>query len=238
MARQNEETVRWILKQQERDLRERVRFAVWGMENKYWHVLEDLEEEFLPEAHHRKAKTGGFGFPGAPHADMHTAFEEEIRIQQARRRETEKYRAAYERRKALEEQREKERRKQRQERGRAEREQAERVAWQDYEAKWNTLGSNESSDEELTFDTIPWPMITAPRTVEDIRPARITMFLLSPQHSVGQSRKDRIRTALRRWHPDRFGRILARVRDEDKARVEEGAGIVVRCLNNLLERAV
>lgn len=49
--------------------------------------------------------------------------------------------------------------------------------------------------------------------------------------------KDRVRSALRRWHPDRFGRILAKVRDEDKARVEEGVGLVVRCLNDLLERA-
>ncbi|KAI0812362.1 hypothetical protein BC629DRAFT_1472366 [Irpex lacteus] len=63
------------------------------------------------------------------------------------------------------------------------------------------------------------------------------MFILSSQHSEGLSMKDRVKSALRRWHPDRFGRILARVSDEDKGKVEEGAGIVARCLSNLLERA-
>ncbi|KIP08467.1 hypothetical protein PHLGIDRAFT_18913 [Phlebiopsis gigantea 11061_1 CR5-6] len=84
---------------------------------------------------------------------------------------------------------------------------------------------------------VPWPLLSEPRSVEEIRSARVTMFVLSPHHSQGQTTKDRVRSALRRWHPDRFGRILARVKEEDRPQVEVGVGIVVRCLNDLLERA-
>ncbi|KAF7797923.1 hypothetical protein EIP86_009130 [Pleurotus ostreatoroseus] len=234
MARRNEETVRWILKQQERDMRERLMFAMCNMESRYWDLLETFDED---AEYHRKPRSGSHGFHGAPQAEMCAAIEEEIRRLQARRHEAEKCREAYGRRKILEEQRERERRKQRQEKGRAEREAAEKAAWKEYELRWESINSSESSDGELTFETIPWPQVARPRTVEDIRGTRIAMFLLSSQHSEGLSKKDRIRAALRRWHPDRFGRLLSRVRQEDRAKVEEGAGVVARCLNNMLERA-
>ena len=238
MARQNEETVRWILKQQERDMRDRLMFAVWSMEHKYWHMLDELEDEmsFHGQCHCQRLR----GDQCAHHSrvyctNMEAAIEEEIKRLQARRKETERCRAAYERRKVLEEQRERERRKQRQERGRAEREQAERCAWQEYETKWSALLSDDA-DGPLSFNMIPWPLVIPPKSTEDIRPPRIAMFLFSSQHSHGQSKKERIRAALRRWHPDRFSRILARVSEEEKTQVEEGAGMVARCLNGLLER--
>lgn len=239
MSRQNEETVRWILRQQERDTRERLMSAASGMDYKYRHILDDLEVDMARGVHFPKLKSdrrdryGGARFA----VEMVNVIDEEIKRLQARRREAERYREAYERRKAVEEERDRDRRRQRQERGRAEREQAERAAWQEYESKWTSLMSNESSSDELTFELIPWPQITPPKSVDDIRPARIAMFLLSSQHSAGQSKKERIRTALRRWHPDRFSKILARVSEEDKAKVEEVAGAVARCLNQLLERS-
>ena len=80
-------------------------------------------------------------------------------------------------------------------------------------------------------------MFVQPETPEDMTPALIASFVLSPAHSEGQSRKDRVKTALRRWHPDRFGRWLKMVEERDQRQVEEGAGIVVRCLNSLLEKS-
>lgn len=236
MARQNEETVRWILKQQERDMRDRLMFAMWRMEHRYQHVVEEVEEEMAANARYQKHGRDRPYFSKSTPIDADAALEEEIKRLQARKRETERCRAAYERRKALEEQRERERRKERIERGKAAREQAERSAWQEYETKWSSLLSSDDTDHPLTFDMIPWPLIIPPKDVDDLRPGRIAIFLFSAQHSAGQSRKDRIRAALRRWHPDRFGRILARVEEGNKAKVEEGAGAVVRCLNNLLER--
>jgi hypothetical protein len=71
---------------------------------------------------------------------------------------------------------------------------------------------------------------------ELLRPEAIREFLLSPAHSSEVSSKDRIRTALRRWHPDKFARVLGSVVESDRDDVADGVGIVVRCLNEMLER--
>ena len=41
-------------------------------------------------------------------------------------------------------------------------------------------------------------------------------------------RKKRLRSALLRWHPDKFGRILGRVRAADRAAVLEAVGAVTK----------
>ena len=104
-------------------------------------------------------------------------------------------------------------------------------AWKTYERRWATVTGDSS---QLRFKSVPWPSTVPPRTVAEITPVAIAKFILSPAHSEGMSRKERIRSALRRWHPDRFGRILGRVDEKDKDAVEKGVGIVARCLNDLL----
>ncbi|TFK20763.1 hypothetical protein FA15DRAFT_673164 [Coprinopsis marcescibilis] len=105
--------------------------------------------------------------------------------------------------------------------------------WQRYEARWSELAS---STEPLDFDNMPWPLTFPPTRVQDITPAGISTFLLSPSHSESSSNKDRIRSAQLRWHPDRFRRLQSRIEEKDKAVVEEGVGIVARCLNDMMER--
>jgi len=105
--------------------------------------------------------------------------------------------------------------------------------WRAYEAQWASIAG---CSEPLTFRTIPWPLVSHPSSTKDIIPAGITAFLLSPLHSQSQTRKDRIRGALLRWHPDRFRKYLLKVVEEDRELVEEGVGIVVRCLNEQMER--
>ena len=104
-------------------------------------------------------------------------------------------------------------------------------AWKAYERRWTTIASG---DGQLKFKSIPWPSTVQPRNVQEITPDAISKFILSPAHSEGMSRKERIKSALRRWHPDRFGRVLGRVDERDKVAVERGVGIVARCLNELL----
>ncbi|KAI0305579.1 hypothetical protein B0F90DRAFT_1613513, partial [Multifurca ochricompacta] len=89
-----------------------------------------------------------------------------------------------------------------------------------------------------TFERIPWPVAGTPldRTLDVLRPEAIREFLLSPTHSPDVPPKDRIRAALRRWHPDKFARVLTQVMESDRDAVTEGMGIVVRCLNGMLER--
>ncbi|EGN99794.1 hypothetical protein SERLA73DRAFT_106602 [Serpula lacrymans var. lacrymans S7.3] len=123
--------------------------------------------------------------------------------------------------------------RERKERVRAER--AKVNAWTTYESRWTALPA---SSEPLTFGAIPWPLFSPPATATDIIPANIIAFVLSPVHSQSQSRRERARSALLRWHPDRFRRILARVTAADKGAVEEGVGIVTRCLNELMAKDV
>lgn len=106
-------------------------------------------------------------------------------------------------------------------------------AWTRYENGWESLMD---SSEPLGFSDIPWLMKSTPRTALDITPAAVVSLLLSPFHSMKQSRKDRIRSAQLRWHPDRFRRLMNRVKEEDKEAVEEGVGIIARCLNDLMSK--
>ncbi|KAF9244932.1 hypothetical protein BU15DRAFT_71291 [Melanogaster broomeanus] len=79
-----------------------------------------------------------------------------------------------------------------------------------------------------------WPLLTSPACATDITAENITSFLMHPVHSSNHTRRERIRTALLRWHPDRFRRILPRVVESETSAVEEGVGVVARCLNELL----
>ncbi|KAI0768814.1 hypothetical protein BD413DRAFT_433600, partial [Trametes elegans] len=87
----------------------------------------------------------------------------------------------------------------------------------------------------LGFCDVPWPTFAQPRSLEELTPAKVAKFVLSPSHP-GEAHRDKIRNALRRWHPDRFGRVLARATDDERESLEEGMGIVARCLNDLLEK--
>ncbi|KAF6760263.1 hypothetical protein DFP72DRAFT_101267 [Ephemerocybe angulata] len=106
-------------------------------------------------------------------------------------------------------------------------------SWEKYESRWSGLAS---SSEPLTFANIPWPTVIAPRTAEDLSMSAIASFLLSGAHSQETTKKERIRSAQLRWHPDRFRRLMARVSEEEKAAVEESVGAVARVLNDLMQR--
>ncbi|KAJ8455186.1 hypothetical protein ONZ45_g19020 [Pleurotus djamor] len=106
--------------------------------------------------------------------------------------------------------------------------------FQTHEMQWSKLPTL----EQLNWDSFPWPMIKKPSTAEDITTAAVSAYVLSPHYpDKTKSDKDRIKEYIRRWHPDRFEtKYLTRVTEEDKERVKEGAGTVVRNLNELLTR--
>ena len=108
-------------------------------------------------------------------------------------------------------------------------------AWKAYESQWAVIAIG-NDDSPLKFRSVPWPMTLPPKSAREVTSEAVAKFILSHAHSEGLSRKDRVKNALRRWHPDRFGRILNRVDVKDKAAVERGVGTVVRCLNDLLAR--
>lgn len=120
------------------------------------------------------------------------------------------------------------------------------------------------SEGSLGYDDIPWPIAAAHqgkaekrhggdhkpslRTgVEELTAEAISSFLLPP-HVVGsevadttknlslkKERKDRLREAFLRFHPDKFeGRFMRRVNENEKERVREAIGQISRVLNSLM----
>ncbi|KIJ42347.1 hypothetical protein M422DRAFT_171115 [Sphaerobolus stellatus SS14] len=104
-------------------------------------------------------------------------------------------------------------------------------AWTAYDNAWSTMAAS----TQLRFRSIPWPVLAQVTMPEQLIPVKIAGFILNPQHSQGKSRKDRLREALLRWHPDRFEtKWLKKVVEEERDMVKEGVGNVVRVLNDLL----
>ncbi|KAH9083673.1 hypothetical protein EDB83DRAFT_2330470 [Lactarius deliciosus] len=168
---------------------------------------------------------------------------DERRREEARRAEARRIAADEARRRQEESLREERRRQRRRARDIA-------SAWRTYEARWALLSQRQPELgllSALTFERIPWPVVVAD-TDEGGTPRRrrrldvllrheaIREFLLSSAYSPDVPAKDRIRAALRRWHPDKFARVLSQVIESDRDAVAEGMGVVVRCLNDMLEK--
>lgn len=131
-------------------------------------------------------------------------------------------------------------------------------AWSIYESRWmllsfatrshpasHSLANPMTSPSQppmngvltLSFFDIPWPLLHPPRNAESITTQSIRMFLASEHQNTDKTHRERIKEALLRWHPDRFGvRILEHVRPDHRSEVEKGVAVVVRCLNELLSK--
>ena len=125
---------------------------------------------------------------------------------------------------------------------------AKQNARDDYETRWDTLLSpNETTDRFLTFQDIPWPCHAAYSTSDDrhfsldgltIDSISEFLFRSAKEPTESPQKIKAIRETLLRFHPDKFeGRVMSRVSEADKARVQDGIGIVVRTLNEMM-RAV
>jgi hypothetical protein len=95
-----------------------------------------------------------------------------------------------------------------------------------------------SSKDTLRWTDFPWPVTRIPSTPEDITTLAIESYILSPIYpDKSRSEKDRIKEYIKRWHPDRFEtKLLIKVSEDEKEKVREGAGSVVRSLNDLLAK--
>lgn len=187
------------------------------------------------------------------HADEYAEQLRQEAERAARRKREKELRAEAER---MEKQAEEERRQRRSERHRRRREETKQL----YTLRWRNLLSgldgHEGPQKELTFDDIPWPIYSTqpgplpPGTkgkqrvveidVEEFTSESISTFLLesdidSKDAMPTKERRDILRETMLRFHPDKFeGRILSMVCERDRERVREGAGRVVRALNDLM----
>jgi len=92
----------------------------------------------------------------------------------------------------------------------------------------------------LQWTDFPWPLLSfsSPTRMEDLTLEAVADYVFAPlrlHHDRAMS-KERLKEIIRRWHPDRFEvKYLARVTDlHEREMVREGAGMVVRFLNDLL----
>ncbi|EPQ53562.1 hypothetical protein GLOTRDRAFT_13333, partial [Gloeophyllum trabeum ATCC 11539] len=104
--------------------------------------------------------------------------------------------------------------------------------WAAYEARWQDFAA---SSGPVRFADIPWPVEETPKCAREITFRKIEDFLFADLAARGSTvtRKERIRTSMLRWHPDKMGPVAARVVEEDQADVKEGIGVVFRCLRAL-----
>ncbi|KAJ3889245.1 hypothetical protein GG344DRAFT_52056 [Lentinula edodes] len=124
----------------------------------------------------------------------------------------------------------------------------------EYQNRWKLLLSNTQPADivDIGFNDIPWPILLAYKhksdkksvsdtvsslSLDDFTPDAISTFLLSEAETENpkKGRKEKLRETLLRFHPDKFeGRLMSRVRPEEKEKVTQALGIVVRVLNDLM----
>jgi hypothetical protein len=115
----------------------------------------------------------------------------------------------------------------------------DREGWESYISRWKFLSSSASSSKTsrlLLFGDIPWPIYsTRGFKPHEITKERVGKFILSRFHSTDKSPRERLRSALILWHPDKFDtKWLPRVDPSEQALVKEGVSAVVRALNELM----
>ncbi|KAJ8519800.1 hypothetical protein ONZ45_g3323 [Pleurotus djamor] len=103
--------------------------------------------------------------------------------------------------------------------------------WHAYEDSWRRLTR---SGGVIRFHDIPWPQENMD-TSDQLDMASMQRFILSTLRvrSNRATRKEIIRAAWLRWHPDKLSTILNRIDPEDEERVREGISMVMVCLKEL-----
>ncbi|CAE6502288.1 unnamed protein product [Rhizoctonia solani] len=66
--------------------------------------------------------------------------------------------------------------------------------WNSYQSRCSALSAS-SPSQRIGFRDIPWPLLHVPEGPESITPESVSTFILSPSHSQGKSRKERLRDA-------------------------------------------
>ena len=103
----------------------------------------------------------------------------------------------------------------------------------EHDRQWSRL----KTLDDLGWDHFPWPMFKKPTEPEELTSVGISSYVLSPYHPTDKSKasRDRVRDHIKKWHPDRFEtKLLRKVREEEREKVREGAGLVARNLNEML----
>ncbi|TFL07135.1 hypothetical protein BDV98DRAFT_609340 [Pterulicium gracile] len=108
-----------------------------------------------------------------------------------------------------------------------------------YDERWKELmlSAPTTTKDELRYADVPWPVPPSldrdSFTEDDIR--RFVLMPVPGEEMGEKERKERLRETMLRFHPDKFeGRIMVRVREKDRERVQEAMGLVVRTVSKLM----
>lgn len=119
-------------------------------------------------------------------------------------------------------------------RRREERERKRQVDARDtYDRRWVELLNSKSVD--LGVGDVPWP-VQGKMEFSRLTAEAISAFLFPSGSDVGKGRvrKEVLREVMLRFHPDKFeGRVMPRIRPEDRDSVREGANAVARAVMQL-----
>lgn len=92
-----------------------------------------------------------------------------------------------------------------------------------YEEAWSKFESRAKAGDSVTYFDIPWPL-----NLPSVSGA-------SPSDATGE-RKKKLRSALLRWHPDKWAPLMDRVREADRALVTQQVKEVTRRIIGEKER--
>ena len=108
-----------------------------------------------------------------------------------------------------------------------------------FDTRWSALLNPTAVDAHaptLHFEDIPWPVSSNTNEVspETLTKPNICSFLLFIPVDTRASAKEIIRSALLKFHPDKFeSKVLSRVQPKDVDRAQEAAAAVIRVLNGM-----
>ncbi|TFY71246.1 hypothetical protein EVG20_g1759 [Dentipellis fragilis] len=78
------------------------------------------------------------------------------------------------------------------------------------------------SGSSLRFNMIGWPIAIGAERPEDLVKSEIQNFVLNPLYGEGKTVREKLREAIRMWHPDKFNQRLAdRIAEEDRVMVKD-----------------
>ncbi|EKM56958.1 uncharacterized protein PHACADRAFT_254376 [Phanerochaete carnosa HHB-10118-sp] len=104
--------------------------------------------------------------------------------------------------------------------------------WNAYELRWKALNASRGP---VTWGDIPWPSSIPPNSSSDLTHEAVSEFILSTLKVRGAtgSHRERIRSSLLRWHPDKMSALISRVQEEERDEVREGINAAFRSLKQL-----
>ncbi|KAJ6484414.1 hypothetical protein C8R47DRAFT_1048553 [Mycena vitilis] len=114
--------------------------------------------------------------------------------------------------------------------------------WTKYETRWAELagkaGRDRNKPRDVRFEDVPWPVCPAesqPVKLADLKVDRVEDFLVANLKVRGctVTKKERVRSSLLRWHPDKMTAVLGRIVETDLEAVREGIHAIVLCLHQL-----